>query len=80
MIGDWDNDNLRAVKHFHDSEHKLQFTFTPFYNNHTENKYVVVNTACDQIFGYFSGTIETEDGTKEFENIPAFIEHAVNHW
>ena len=80
IIGDWDNHDLMAVKHFHDTENKLQFTFTPFYNNHTENKYVVVDTECNQIFGYFSGTIQTEDGTKEFHDVVAFIEHAVNRW
>ncbi|MBQ8624570.1 MAG: DUF2804 domain-containing protein [Agathobacter sp.] len=80
LITEWDNNNLMKQQFIHDSENKLQMTFTPFYNNHTENKYVVVDTECDQIFGYFTGSIETEDGRKEFHDVVAFIEHAVNHW
>ena len=80
IVGEWDDNDFMGVKHFHDTENKLQFTFTPLYNNHTENKYVVVDTHCDQVYGYFSGTIETEDGTKEFKDVLAFIEHAVNKW
>lgn len=63
-----------------DPEGKLRITFTPVFDNYTENKYVVINTHCDQVYGLFDGTIETEDGRKEFHNIMAFIEHAVNHW
>ncbi len=80
IVGKWDDNDLMAVKHFHDKEHKLELTFTPFYNNHTENKFVVVDTQCDQVYGYFSGTIRTDDGIKEFKNVVAFIEHAVNKW
>lgn len=80
IVGEWDDNDFMAVKHFHDKENKIQFTFTPLWNNHTENKYVVVDTHCDQVYGYFSGTIETEEGTKEFKDVMAFIEHAVNRW
>lgn len=80
IIGEWDDNDFMAVKHFYDKEKKIQFTFTPLFNNHTENKFVVVDTHCDQVYGYFSGTIETEEGTKEFKDVLAFIEHAVNRW
>lgn len=66
--------------HLRDPEGKLDMTFTPIYDNYTQNKYVVIDTHCDQIFGRFSGTIQTEDGPKEFSNLLAFIEHAVNRW
>lgn len=77
---EWDDNNLLAVKHFHDPENKIQFTFTPFYDNFTFNEFLVVDTHCHQIFGYFSGTIETDEGPKHFKDVPAFIEHAINRW
>lgn len=80
LIGKWDDNNLMAVKHFHSEDGKLKFTFTPFWDNYTFNEFVVVDTHCHQVFGHFSGTIETEDGTKEFKDVVAFIEHAVNRW
>ncbi len=80
LIGEWDDNDLLGVKHFHDAENKLQFTFTPFYDNATCNEFVVVDTHCHQIFGHFSGTIETDEGMKEFKDVLAFIEHAVNRW
>lgn len=80
LIGEWDDHNLMAVKHFHDKENKIQFTFTPTYDNYTFNEFVVVDTHCHQVYGLFSGTIETEDGVKEFKDVLGFIEHAVNRW
>lgn len=63
-----------------DEEGKIRMIFTPIYDNYTQNKYVVVDTHCDQVYGYFTGVIETEDGPKRFRNVLAFIEHAVNRW
>ena len=80
LIAKWDDYNLMEVKHFRSEDGKLQFTFTPFWDNFTFNEFVVVDTHCHQIFGTFSGTIETEDGVKEFKDVVAFIEHAVNRW
>ena len=80
LIDEWDDNNLMAIKHFHDEDKKLQFTFTPFCDNYTCNEFVIVDTHCHQVYGHFSGTIETEDGTKEFKNMLGFIEHAVNRW
>lgn len=80
VIAEWDQNDLMKTQHIRDTEGKLDCTFTPLYNNHTENKYVVVDTECDQVYGYFTGSIETEDGRKEFKNVLAFIEHAINKW
>ncbi|MBQ8518373.1 MAG: DUF2804 domain-containing protein [Agathobacter sp.] len=80
LIGKWDDNDLMAVKHFHDKEDKFEFTFTPFYDNYTFNEFVVADTHCHQIFGHFSGTIETVDGAKKFKDVLGFIEHAVNRW
>lgn len=41
---------------------------------------LVVDTHCHQLFGYFSGSIETEDKKKDFKDVMGFIEHAMNRW
>lgn len=63
-----------------DPDEKLKMTFTPVFDNYTQNKFVVVDTHCDQVYGLFDGVIQTEDGEKEFHHVMAFIEHAVNRW
>lgn len=54
--------------------------FKPLYDNYTENKMLVVNTHCNQVFGLFKGWVETDEGRVEFCDLLAFIEHAVNRW
>ena len=54
--------------------------FEPFFDNYTENKYVIINTHCNQLFGYFKGFVVVNDKKIDFENKLAFIEHAVNKW
>lgn len=63
-----------------DEEGKIHIEFTPIYDNYTENKYVVVNTHCNQVFGYYSGYIMVNEKKIEFNDILAFIEHVVNKW
>ena len=74
-----ENDYMKPWK-LEDEEGKLRMTFTPMFDNYTQNKFVVVDTHCDQVYGYFDGTVETEDGQKKFNHLLAFIEHAVNRW
>jgi len=80
LITEWEQNDLMKVQRIYDTDGTFDCTFTPLYNNHTQNKYVVVDTECDQVYGYFSGSIQTEDGVKEFKDVLAFVEHAVNHW
>ncbi|MBQ6812975.1 MAG: DUF2804 domain-containing protein [Agathobacter sp.] len=80
IIAEWDQNDLMKTQHIYDTEGIFDCTFVPFFNNHTENKFVVVDTECNQVFGRFSGWIETEDGRKEFKDVIAFLEHAVNKW
>ena len=63
-----------------DPEGRIQLRFTPYFDNYTENKFLVVDTHCHQVYGFFDGIIETEDGPKEFRKVLAFVEHAVNRW
>ncbi len=80
LLVDRDEDDYMKPWKLQDEEEKMQLTFTPIYNNYTENKYVVVDTHCNQVYGYFDGVVQTEDGPKEFKHLLAFIEHAVNKW
>ena len=59
---------------------QMELEFSPFYNNYTENKYVVIDTHCNQLFGYFKGHIIVDAKKIEFANLLAFIEHAENKW
>lgn len=63
-----------------DKEKKIYLEFNPIYDNYTENKYIIINTHCNQVFGYFNGYIMVGKEKKEFSNLLAFIEHAVNKW
>ena len=75
-----DLDNYLAPWVIDDEEGKIHIEFTPIYDNYTENKYVVINTHCNQVFGYYSGYIMVDEKKIEFNDILAFIEHAVNKW
>ncbi len=75
-----DVSNYMMPWHLHDDEGTIELSFEPIYDNYTENKLVVVNTHCHQVYGHFSGKIKTSDGEKTFSNILGFIEHAVNRW
>ena len=63
-----------------DEENGFLLSFQPLWDNYTENKMVVVDTHCNQVFGKCSGHFRTESGELEFHDILAFIEHAVNRW
>ena len=66
--------------HLVDEDNTFELNFTPIYDNYTFNKILFVNTHCDQVYGYFKGHIIVDDKKIEFDNILAFIEHAVNKW
>lgn len=66
--------------HLKDKEGNIELHFTPIYDNYTFNKVLFVNTHCDQVYGYFKGFIKVDGKKIEFDNILAFIEHAVNKW
>ena len=66
--------------HLIDENEDMELFFTPLYDNYTFNKILFVNTHCDQVYGYFNGYIKVDGKKIEFNNILAFIEHAVNKW
>ena len=75
-----DYKNYLAPWHLKDEEGTIELFFEPAYDNYTENKFVIVDTHCDQVYGYFRGTIMTSEGEKRFSQVLGFIEHAVNRW
>ncbi len=58
----------------------MELCFRPIYDNYTENKLLVIDTHCNQVFGLFDGWVETDGGRVEFHDLLGFIEHAVNRW
>jgi hypothetical protein len=72
--------NYMDTWHLIDENGDMELFFTPIYDNYTFNKILFVNTHCDQVYGYFKGYIKVNNKKIEFDNILAFIEHAVNKW
>lgn len=72
--------NYMEPWHLIDENEDMELFFTPLYDNYTFNKILFVNTHCDQVYGYFNGYIKVDGKKIEFNNILAFIEHAVNKW
>ena len=66
--------------HLREENGRLELHFDPIYDNYTQNKLVLVDTHCDQVYGLFRGHAETEEGRVEFRGVLGFIEHAVNRW
>lgn len=66
--------------HLKDGEGKMELHFRPVYDNYTQNKLLVVDTHCDQVYGMFDGFVMTDEGRVEFHDLLAFLEHAVNRW
>ena len=77
---EWDDADIMKEQHYYDKEHKLDFIFRPHFDHYSENKVLIVDTECHQVFGYCTGYAETDEGRIEFKDIPAFIEHAINNW
>ena len=80
LLVERDNKNYMSKWCLKDEFGQMELEFEPFYNNYTENKYVVVDTHCNQLFGYFKGYIIVDEKKIEFKNLLAFIEHAENKW
>ena len=63
-----------------DNGGRLDLCFTPTFDNYTQNKLLVVDTHCHQVYGHFEGRVLTDEGEVELRGLPGFIEHAVNRW
>lgn len=58
---------------------RLNLTMTPYYDNFTCSRVLVVGNWCHQVFGRFNGTVTLDDGTVlEIKDMMAFCEKADN--
>ena len=80
LLFEHDLDNPMSPWHLFDKEGIVNLSFTPFYDNYTQNKMLVVNTHCDQCFGYYEGTAIVGGKKLIIPKTVAFLEHAVNKW
>lgn len=75
-----DEKDLTSTWHLEDKEGLLSLDFVPTFDNYTQNKFVVVDTHCHQLYGKFTGRVKQGESYLEFKDLPAFIEHAENRW
>ena len=67
--------------HFEEEDGRFTATLTPRYDRDTITKLLFVNNRCHQMFGTFSGSFLSDDGSRvSFSDVSGFAEHAVNHW
>lgn len=60
---------------------RCNLTMSPQYDRMTRDRFLWVNNHCHQVFGLFNGSVILDDGRElVIDNLPAFAEHAVNHW
>lgn len=58
---------------------RLNLTMTPYYDNFTCSRVLVIGNWCHQVFGRFNGTVTLDDGTVlEIKDMMAFCELADN--
>jgi len=66
---------------FEEENGRFSAVLVPRYDRDTITKLLFVNNRCHQMFGTFSGSFTTNDGTRvPFEQVIGFAEHAINHW
>lgn len=80
LIVDRDPKNYMKERSIKDENDLLNITFTPLYDNYTQNKFVIISTSCHQVYGYFSGKINVDGEIIHFDNLLGFIEEAKNRW
>lgn len=76
-----DTKNYMKPWNFKDQDGLFQMEMTPVYDKLADTKIGFIQMYCHQLFGYYNGFIQLEDGTKvEIKNMLAFCEHARNRW
>ena len=59
----------------------LDLTLTPRLDKHSGTNALVLRTEVHQVFGTWSGTVRTADGTpRRIEGAPGFAEESRNRW
>jgi len=66
---------------FTSSDKRFEMNFTPLLDRHSNANVLVISSNQHQVFGYFSGTLVLDDGTKiELKNFLGFAEKVMNKW
>ena len=66
---------------FRDDADRIDLTMTPFFDNHTSIKALVVSNECHQVFGRFDGFVTLDDGKRlNVCDMIGFCEEARNQW
>lgn len=76
---DWDQP-LRPWRVRH-PDGSLDVTLSPKYDRHTKVEAVVLGTEVHQVFGTWTGTVTTDEGTTHrVESVPGFAEESRSRW
>ncbi len=74
-------DNYMEPWHFTSNDGRFEMNFEPLVDRSSKKNLLIIKTVQHQVFGYFSGYIILDDGTKiDVENIIGFAEDVLNHW
>lgn len=74
-------DDVMLPWQFEEESGRFTAQLTPRYDRDTITKLLFVDNHCHQMFGTFSGSFLSADGTRvSFSDVTGFAEHAVNHW
>jgi len=77
----WEYDTADFLRPWRIRGANLDLTFVPFYDKVTRTNLGIVSSRTDQCFGWWSGTIATEEGAViAFEGILGWAEDVRNRW
>lgn len=66
---------------FNDNENRFNLNFTPIIDRYDYTNAVIISSKQHQVFGYFSGEVVLDDGSKlVLDNKLGFAEHVMNKW
>ncbi len=78
---DKDPDDWMKPWHFTSDDGRFNLTMTPFYDNYSSSRVVLLGNRCHQVFGKWAGYAILDDGTKiDIDNMNAFCEFSDNRW
>ena len=58
----------------------FELRFRPVYDRHSDANALLIRSNQHQVFGFFSGSFLTEEGSFSFAEVPGFAEKVVNKW
>lgn len=64
----------------HSKDKKINLSFEPILDRHDSTNAIIISQNAHQVFGRFSGTFETQEGTITITNLLGFAEKVKNRW